>query len=105
MNLPTLLILGLATWRVSNLLVNERGPFDIFVHLRELSGIEHDQDGIPTVIPDGFIPGVLSCVWCASMWVGFFWTVLFWTLPGMALFCGVILGLSSLAILLDRWIH
>lgn len=103
---PTaLLILGLATWRASNLLVNERGPFDVFIHLREWAGIQHDQDGMVTIIPDGFFPGVLSCVWCSSMWVGLFWTVFYWIIPGMALFCGVILGLSSLTILLDRWIH
>lgn len=45
--------LALATWRLSSLLVQESGPFDVFGKLR----------GKTTV------GGMLDCVWCTSIWV------------------------------------
>lgn len=102
MTLFEFIVLGLATWRVSSLLVDERGPFDIFIRLRGLVGIENDQDGIPTLIPDGFLPGILSCVWCCSVWVAGFWVV-FWSLiPDVSILCGEVLALSALAIILNK---
>lgn len=64
--LKDLPIYGAATWRVTYMLVNETGPFDIFVKLRELWGIKHDEDGVPLLFPHG-VP--LACMWCTSVWV------------------------------------
>lgn len=64
--LVDLLAGGLATWRLSNMLVNEYGPFGVFMRLRELAGIEHDSAGVPNVQP---VNNVLSCIWCTSVWV------------------------------------
>jgi hypothetical protein len=55
------LIVGLAAWRVTSLLVTEDGPWDVFVRLRERFGV--DQPG-----EMGMVQRVLSCVWCASVW-------------------------------------
>lgn len=57
----------LATWRISSLFVEERGPFDIFTRVREAFGFEHDEDGKVIVAPDNHL---LGCVWCFSVWVG-----------------------------------
>lgn len=57
----------LATWRLSNALVNEAGPWWVLVRLRRRTGIVHDDMGNPIAVPDGHI---LGCVWCASVWVG-----------------------------------
>jgi hypothetical protein len=65
------ILLSFATWRISSLLVNENGPWNIFLRLRQRAGLENAIE-----IPDGFFPGVLSCVWCCSMWVGAAWTLL-----------------------------
>lgn len=48
-----LLILAIATWRVSYMLTRETGPFDVFKRLRER-------------LPLG---GLTACIWCASVWV------------------------------------
>lgn len=48
------------------MLVNEAGPFGIFVAVRQLAGIEHDSAGTPNVVPDN---NLLGCVWCLSVWV------------------------------------
>jgi hypothetical protein len=45
--------LALATWRLSSLLVQESGPFNVFAALREKTTFG----------------GMLDCVWCTSIWV------------------------------------
>lgn len=61
-----LLILALATWRLSSLLVQETGPGRVFVKLRELTGITHTDDGRVLSYGD-WTP--LYCIWCTSMYV------------------------------------
>ena len=90
-------VLALATWRISSLLVDEPGPFRIFIRIRELTGITHDVDGNPLVVPDGFFSEVLSCVWCASIWIGFFLTLLFLFVPNFYYFA-LPFALSAVAI-------
>jgi len=75
------LILGLATWRVASLFVNEKGPFNIFVLIREEAGIQHDKSGDPFLIPGNFFAQVLSCVWCFSAYSGIFWMLVYKFLP------------------------
>lgn len=98
-------ILVLATWRVSSLLVNERGPFDLFLRLRSWAGIQHDSQGRSTIIPDGLLSGVLSCVWCASVWVGAGWAAAYWLWPDYALPVALALALSAAAVLVETWLR
>lgn len=104
MDVLTFLIYGLATWRLSSLLVDEAGPGDIFLHLRELAGITHDDEKIPVIIPDTFPAGVLSCLWCASMWVGLFWVIFDMLLPLVAVKCALALALSAVGIGVKKFI-
>lgn len=50
--LDTLLILALATWRVSLMLVREKGPYQIFSRLRKFTTLG----------------GLLECIYCMSVW-------------------------------------
>lgn len=52
-----LIVLGLACWRVSYMLVNEEGPDHVFTRLREK--FEKNK----------YSP--LDCVYCTSIWVAF----------------------------------
>lgn len=45
----------LATWRLSYLLVNEDGPYNMLGRIRE------NLESYTTV---------LTCVWCSSIWIG-----------------------------------
>jgi hypothetical protein len=101
MTLTYFLIFGLATWRIASMLVQEDGPFFIFRHLREKTGIEHDDSGDILVIPESFGAGVLSCVWCCSVWVAFGWTVLWLFFPEIAAKLATVFALSAVAILVD----
>jgi hypothetical protein len=98
------IIYGLATWRISSLLVNEAGPGNFFRRLREWTGIEHDEGGAVTVIPDGFWSSLLSCIWCASLWVGLGWVGLGWIAPDVALKVAMVFSFSAVAIGWEKWI-
>ena len=51
------LILGvLSVWRVTNLLVAEDGPWNIFARLRQRAG-------------QGFFATLIGCFYCLSLWV------------------------------------
>lgn len=57
-----------ALWRLSNLLVNERGLFAIFERIRNALGrVDYDEYSNP-VYPNE-LSHLFSCVWCMSIWV------------------------------------
>lgn len=96
-------VLSLATWRVSHLVTQEDGPFDIFIIVREKIGrIEHDDDGQVVMIPETFFGKLLSCVWCLSVWIatGFFIAYLIWP---MSIFLAYPLAISALAITAEKY--
>lgn len=65
-------LIGLATWRISSLLVNESGPSDIFGKIRRRLGVPEQGE------VKGFFPSLLSCIWCLSTWIApLFWVI--WT--------------------------
>lgn len=99
-----LLLFGFATWRLATMIVREDGPFKMFYHLREAAGITHDADRHVFAVPDRFLPGLLSCVWCSSVWIGANWVVLWLLVPKIAVPLAAIFALSALAIGYDRLI-
>jgi hypothetical protein len=77
----------LATWRVTHLIVEEDGPWDIVARLRRLAGA-------------GVLGQLMDCFYCASLWVALpmaFWIADTW----VARIIGW-LALSGGAILLER---
>lgn len=96
------LIFSLATWRLSSLLVNEAGPFDMFVKIRELTGIQHNEEKEPLVIPERFFSSLLSCVWCCSVWAAIFWLILSLIFGEIALLLAIPLAMSTVAIILAK---
>lgn len=59
--------LVLATWRLSCLLVQERGPGDVFKRIREMPGVETHALG-PDGWPMTFFGRLLFCIRCTSVW-------------------------------------
>lgn len=64
MRFDLFIMLALATWRISYMLVSEDGPSDVFVKLRTLK-----------------LGGLLDCIYCTSVWVGFV-VVFLWIIGG-----------------------
>lgn len=99
-----LIVYGMAAWRVASMLVSESGPWDIFLKLRERAGIIHDDEGKALVIPDGFFPGIFSCIWCCSVWVGTFWMLFDLFYPWLALRIATAFAFSTVAILIQCFV-
>lgn len=58
---------SLATWRITSLLVQETGPYDVFNKFRDLVGIEYNE--FSRRIPTNEFAKMFSCFWCCSIWV------------------------------------
>ena len=65
-----LIILVFATWRLSSLFKNERGPYQIFEKIRIWVGI-YDESKEGTLLVE-----IFECFWCLSIWVATFICVL-----------------------------
>lgn len=107
-----LIVLALATWRISSLFVNEDGPWFIFVIFREWSGIyftypyhvppssPHDF-GKEKVVPLRLLPQILSCIWCTSVYVGGILIIAYYFFPALTFYASLPFALSALAILFN----
>jgi len=86
-----LLVLGLATWRVTNIIHEEK----IAEPLRKLVGF----DGVG--FPDTFIGYLFSCFKCLSVWVAGFLFLIWQITPAIP----TIFALSALAVVLWETIY
>lgn len=93
-----LIIAALATWRISYMLVNEDGPGDVFIAMRQAMGaFDLDQNGVAlTSVGRG-----IKCIYCVSAWVGLWCTVVVLIAPWLLL----PFALSTAAIWLNRIIR
>lgn len=71
-----LIILSLATMRLTYLIRYESGPFDMFIRFRELIGISNKEtlmaNGIISseqTVEDSFLPKMVHCTLCLSGWM------------------------------------
>lgn len=85
--------------------VNEGGPANMFRRIREWAGMEHDEGGVVTVIPDGFFASLLSCIWCTSLWVGFGWMAFDWLSPEVAIRLAAAFSFSAVALGWEKFIR
>ena len=95
-----LVILGLAVWRVSSLLVNEEGPWELFARLRHRLGVRYDVRSKP--IGTTMVSKALTCVWCTSVWVGTGGGVFYLLAPRLTMALCLPLALSAVAILVNK---
>lgn len=100
-----LLIFSMATWRIAYMFVKETGPGDVFLKIREGVGIRHDDLKRPFLVPDGFLPGLFSCVWCCSVWVGILWLIIDLLSPWVALRLATAFSFSTGAILIESYLE
>jgi uncharacterized protein DUF1360 len=93
----TLIILGLATWRLASLFANEAGPFYIFKHLRrrckELCRCHKWARRF-------HLYELIECEWCNSVWFGTGIALLYWWNPDIATLVCLPLALSTITIII-----
>jgi len=94
-----LLTLGLATWRISSLLVEEDGPFDFFAKMRRKIGITYNE--YSQKVGSNVLAEMLTCMWCTSFWVAIAICLLF----DASLSFTRSLAVGAIAIIIDRIIY
>lgn len=104
----SLILLSLAVWRISYMLVWEDGPFEIFEKLRDKIGIGYDiagERGVRSDLPlwRTTVADLFLCVYCMSVWWGFGFAILYFIQPFLAVALAVPFALSTGAILVNRW--
>lgn len=82
-----LIMLGLAVWRLTSLLKDEAGPWNVFGKLRSLLRTENEES---------FFGKLFGCHFCLSMWSAAITYGLYVTCPVIP----IILALSTISILL-----
>ncbi len=85
--------MGLATWRLSNLLANEDGPGDIFARFRSFVGVPDTGEIV------GLAPKLLTCIFCLTVWVAPLMLVLWWIEPVIV----VLIAATTIALTVERW--
>ena len=96
------IIMALATWRISNLIVNEDGPWELLERLRNFIGV---KDGPYGKYGTNVIARGISCVWCLSVWIGAILTAIYLILPDVTLPLTLPFALSTVAVILDEVIN
>jgi len=93
------IILSLSTWRISNLLVNEDGPWDILIRFRGIIGVHYvlSVRAGKNVVARAFL-----CIWCLSVWVGLFATLAFLVTPNITIIALTPFALSAVAIIIGE---
>jgi len=100
------LILAIATWRLSHLLVSEDGPFDILFRFRKLIGFQVspsyplDETDFEW-LPQNKLAELFACVWCISIWIGLGFYVGFMITPTTTLYVALPLSLSAIAVVIN----
>ncbi len=97
------LILILALWRLSCLLIMERGFGDIFLLIREAIGINHTDDGRPNEIPDTNLGRLFSCTWCLSMFLALPLSVLVYFFKDVMILVSLPFAISAGTIIVDKY--
>jgi len=99
-SLIDLLILGLATWRLSSLLVNEDGPWEIFARMRTMVGIRYNEQSLPYATTA--LSELFTCVFCMSVWMGFLLTAVYWLSSKWTILIMSPFALSAIAVIIER---
>lgn len=93
-----IIVAAFAGWRIASLLVNESGPWNLFLRLRQRLGAEDDGVFFDTA---PFWHGLFSCVWCAAIWT----TPPMWGLYYVAPWLPGIIAAMALAVVVEQWVR
>jgi hypothetical protein len=96
------LLLALATWRLTSLLVQEEGPWGIFVKLRYALGVRYDERSVAYGLTT--LAALFTCMWCASVWTGLIVSTVYLISPLTARWISLPLALSAAVLLVNRMV-
>lgn len=108
-----LVILALATWRVTSLLADEEGWFGVFENMRLALGITYMDDGKRQVGETKIrwrllrllvkeIAKNLLCTWCCSLFVGAVWIGLYVLFRLPVVYIAALYAFSTVSVWIDK---
>ena len=92
-------ILALATWRITSLVVDEEGPGRIFERLRVKLGVKYDEKN--ERYSANIIGEYLNCVWCASYIIGATVILIYFIVP-WSIYLFSAFAFSAISMLCDK---
>lgn len=126
MTLTTFLIVALAVFRLTILISQDDGPFDLCWRLRDY--VKNEWPAQPVTIIDGynywgFRPSLrvrastssaygemdswqfrgLTCPYCVSFWIGIVVALAWYILPVLTVLVCVPLALSGVTVVIEKW--
>lgn len=101
MDIVTVILLGLATWRITSLLSDEDGPGLIFEKMRRKIGIDYD-DNTGQRYGKNVIAKQVMCVWCLSLYVGAVWVILYLNMPEIIKIVTMPFAFSTITVWIDK---
>jgi hypothetical protein len=96
----SLIALPFAVWRVSSVLVNEAGPFDMMTKLRNFVGIRYNE--YSEMYTTNTSADLFTCVWCMSVWVSVLLVALLFLQEQISAFVNLVFAASAIAIMIDE---
>jgi hypothetical protein len=93
-----LLVLGLATWRISHLISNDE-MFPFLEWIRVKCGVAYDEKN-ERYAKNWFSKQIL-CQWCNSLWIGIFLMILYGAYPQHTFYACLPWALSTFSILIQ----
>lgn len=99
MNIFEIAVLGLATWRISHMMLHENGPWRILRRLRVLLGVRYYDEEDNDVASAKY--EITTCLWCLSVWVGIVLTAMWMYATTAAMVVTMPFALSGVAVLIE----
>lgn len=98
MTLVNFIVLALATWRISSILVYEEGPFDICARFRNAIGVKYDSHA--HTYGENMLANLFTCLWCLSIWVGIAIAAFYVLVGDIAVVACLPFALSAVAVII-----
>lgn len=95
-------ILTFAVWRVTALVVHDKGPMGSFVKARDRIGRYYDEHS--RCRGRNIFADAICCTWCSSIWIALGFSFVVYWYQGIATILLMTLALSGSAILVDEYI-
>lgn len=67
-SLVAFIVLSFVTARLTLIITEEKGPWDVFLLIRQWAGVKYDE--ALNAFPQNKFAEGLVCAWCVSFWVG-----------------------------------
>lgn len=100
------LLIGLAVWRIANMLsdTDQSGPWQILDRIRKGAGVQYSENSVPYTKP-GSLADMITCVYCNSIWIAIMFYILWNVNQTLTIIVSTPLALSAVAIFLQEWLN